>query len=129
MGRNHVPCRCCSFSPEWRISGNSLLDFELALYPSPLPPNYQGASGECLTLSLLIFTYQRSYITPRSGGESALRRMKLSGVFVGEELIVTAIATFQSLDIVRLHGAPKLLDQGMAPVPQFARIRFSHPAS
>jgi hypothetical protein len=55
--------------------------------------------------------------------------MKLSGVFVGEELIVTAIATFQSLDIVRLHGAPKLLDQGMAPVPQFARIRFSHPAS
>ena len=46
-----------------------------------------------------------------------------SGAFVGEELIVfdrDCYVPFQSLDLVRFHGAPELLDQGTAPVPEFA---------
>jgi hypothetical protein len=49
--------------------------------------------------------------------------MNSAGHFVGEELIVfdrDCHVPFQSLDLVRLHGAPELLDQGTAPVPEFA---------
>jgi hypothetical protein len=34
---------------------------------------------------------------------------------------------FQSLNFVRLHGAPELFDQGAAPVSEFAWARFRHP--
>jgi hypothetical protein len=34
---------------------------------------------------------------------------------------------FHSLDFVRSHGAPKLLSQGPAPMPEFAETRFRLP--
>jgi hypothetical protein len=42
---------------------------------------------------------------------------------VGKELIPfdrDRYVPFQSLDLVRFHGAPELLDQGTAPVREFA---------
>jgi hypothetical protein len=42
---------------------------------------------------------------------------------VGKELILfyrNCYVPFQSLDLVSFHGAPELLDQGTAPVPEFA---------
>jgi len=49
---------------------------------------------------------------------------ELSGAFVGKELIVfdrDRYVPFQSLDLVRFHGASELLDQGTAPALEFAR--------
>ncbi|MGC2186507.1 MAG: hypothetical protein WA637_24785 [Terriglobales bacterium] len=49
---------------------------------------------------------------------------------MGKELILfhrDCYVPFQSLDLVRFHGAPELLDQGTAPVPEFAWTRFCHP--
>ena len=48
---------------------------------------------------------------------------EFSGAFVGKELIVfysDRNIPFQSLNFVRLHGAPELFDQGAAPAPKFA---------
>jgi hypothetical protein len=54
---------------------------------------------------------------------------EFSGAFVGKELIVFYCdrnIPFHSLDFVRSHGAPQLLNQGTAPMPEFAGTRFRH---
>ena len=71
----------------------------------------------------VIFAYQQSYITLRSGRDSALPPDEFSGAFVGKELIRfdrDRNTLFQSLNLVRIHGASELLDEGRALVPEFA---------
>ena len=69
------------------------------------------------------FTYQqRLYYSPQ---RQRIRTPpdELSGASVGKELIVfysDRNIPFQSVNFVRLHAAPELFDQGVAPLPKLA---------
>jgi hypothetical protein len=54
---------------------------------------------------------------------------EIGGAFAGEELIVfdrDCDIPLHSLNFMRFHGAPELLNQSTAPMPEFAGIRFRH---
>jgi hypothetical protein len=74
-------------------------------------PLYQSCS---LTNNLYYSSQPRRIRTPPD---------EFNGAFSSKEPIVfdrDGNTMFQSLNLVRLHGAPELFDQGAAPVPKFA---------
>ena len=79
----------------------------------------------------VVFAYQQLSISLSAAAANPhCALMNSAGSLLVKSFIVfyrDCYIPFHSLDFVRSHGAPKLLNQGPAPMPEFAKTRFCLP--